>query len=162
MKKSWYHEPFVWLLIFFPASAIVAGMITVSLAINSYDGLVADDYYKQGLEINRTFERDKAAVHYGIQAALRFDVEHQFIHLKFNAHSNYKLPNQITLNFHHHTRSGFDKTVILERFGDHFYQSALPELIVGKWYIELAADDWRLLESVRMPVTQEISMKGKA
>lgn len=42
-----------------PATAIVAGFITLWLAITSYDGLVADDYYKQGLAINQTLARER-------------------------------------------------------------------------------------------------------
>ncbi len=158
MKKPWYREPFVWLVILFPASAVVGGMITISLAISSDDGLVVDDYYKRGLEINRTLERDKAAARHGIQATLRFNVERQFIHLNLNAHPDYRLPDQITLHFRYNTRSGFDRSVMLEHTGNNFYQSALPELIVGKWQVQLAADDWRLLKSVQMPITQEVSI----
>ncbi|HEW99025.1 MAG TPA: hypothetical protein ENF37_10385 [Beggiatoa sp.] len=159
MKRPWYREPFVWLLILFPASAVIAGMITISLAINSNDGLVVDDYYKQGLEINRTLERDKAAARHALQASL--NVEQQLIHLNLNAHPDYNLPNQITLRFSHRTRSGFDKEVLLERIGDNRYQGTLPELIVGAFYVQLAADDWRLLKSVRLPMTQELQMRAE-
>jgi len=44
-----------------PAIVIVAGFVTLFLAIESNDGLVADDYYKQGLAINRTMQRDDRA-----------------------------------------------------------------------------------------------------
>ena len=37
------------------------GLITLWLAITSFDGLVADDYYKQGLAINQTLARADAA-----------------------------------------------------------------------------------------------------
>jgi len=156
MKKSWYHEPFVWLLILFPASAVIGGMITIWLAINSNDGLVADDYYKQGLEINRTLERDKAAKRHGLQATLRFSGESQLVYLNLNAHSDYKLPDEIMLHFSHHTRAGFDKKVILKQVSANLYQSPLPELTIGNWYIQLAADDWRLLKSVQIPTTQPV------
>jgi hypothetical protein len=33
---------------------IVAGAVTVWLAVVSNDGLVTDDYYKQGLAVNQT------------------------------------------------------------------------------------------------------------
>jgi hypothetical protein len=154
MKKPWYREPFVWLLILFPASAVIGGMFTIYIAVTSDDGLVVDDYYKQGLEINRTLERDKAAARYGLDATLHF--ERQFIHLYLNAHSDYNLPNQIALHFNHHTRSGFDKSVVLERIGDSLYQAPLPDLIVGAWTVQLAGDDWRLLKSVRLPMTQAL------
>ena len=159
MNKPWYNEPFVWLLILFPASAVIGGIITIILAINSNDGLVVDDYYKQGLEINRTLERDKAAARHGLVAALHLNIERHLVYLNLNAHSDYKLPNQIIFTFQYHTRSGFDKTLKLERSGDNFYQGRLPELIVGKWYVQIMADDWRLLESVQMPLTQDLELK---
>ena len=45
----WYKERWTWLLMLMPATAIVAGFITLWLAITSFDGLVADDYYKQAI-----------------------------------------------------------------------------------------------------------------
>jgi len=154
MKKPWYREPFVWLLILFPASAVIGGMFTIYLAVTSNDGLVVDDYYKQGLEINRTLAREKAAARHGLEATLHF--ERQMIHLSLNANSDYKLPHQIVIHFNHHTRSGFDKTVPLEQISDNGYQASLPDLIVGTWTVQVTGDDWRLLKSVRFPMTQAL------
>jgi len=154
MKSTWYQEPFVWLVILFPASAVIGGIVTIFLAIQSSDGLVVDDYYKQGLEINRVLERDKAALKHGLQAVLQ--VKNQFVHLALNAHDNYTLPPAITLQFSHSTRAGFDKQVLLKRMSDNTYQAALPELITGKFFLQLTADDWRLLKSVHLPLKQEL------
>jgi hypothetical protein len=154
MKHSWYREPLVWLLILFPASAVFGGIITIILAVSSNDGLVVDDYYKRGLEINQTLERDKAATRYGLQAILRFHAENQWIELNLHAHSDYKLPHQIWLQLNHHTRSGFDHKVRLKRIGDNIYQGNLPQLQKGVFFVQLAADDWRLLKSVRVPIKE--------
>jgi uncharacterized protein len=161
MKLSWYREPLVWLLILFPASAVFGGIITIVLAVNSNDGLVVDDYYKRGLEINQTLERDKAAIRYGLQATLRFHIEHQWIELNLHARSDYQLPSQIWLQMNHHTRSGFDQKVLLKRTGDLMYQGKLPSLEKGTFFVQLMADDWRLLKSVRMPITElQMGMKN--
>ncbi len=149
-KKPWYREPFVWLVILFPASAVIGGMITISLAINSDDGLVVDDYYKQGLEINLVLKRDKAAIKHGLQANLNF--ENNFIQVRLNKNVDYDLPKQIDLRFSHHTRPGFDKELILDKVADNIYQSKAPELILGKWSIQISADDWRLLKSIQIPI----------
>ena len=149
-KKPWYREPFVWLVILFPASAVIGGMITISLAISSDDGLVVDDYYKQGLEINLVLKRDKAAIKHGLQANLNF--ENDFIQVRLNKHVDYDLPKQIDLYFSHHTRPGFDKELILDKVADNIYQSKAPELILGKWSIQISADDWRLLQSIQIPI----------
>ena len=51
-----------------PAVAVVSGALMLWLAITSYDGLVSDDYYKQGLAINQVLRRDKRASELGYQA----------------------------------------------------------------------------------------------
>ena len=50
--KRWYAEPWVWLLIALPMTAVIGGMITIYLAVTTSDGLVVDDYYKRGKAIN--------------------------------------------------------------------------------------------------------------
>jgi hypothetical protein len=49
----WYRERWPWLLIAGPAIVVVASLASAWLAVASDDGLVAADYYKQGLLINR-------------------------------------------------------------------------------------------------------------
>ena len=36
-----------------PAAAVVGGAVMLWLALTTYDGLVSDDYYKEGLAINQ-------------------------------------------------------------------------------------------------------------
>jgi hypothetical protein len=153
MNRAWYLEPYVWLVILFPASAVIAGIFTLYLAIESDDGLVVDDYYKQGLEINRTLKRDKAAVSYGLDANLQFNADAKLIRLYLKANSDYQLADTINLSFSHHTRSGFDQQVLLEKIDDGIYQSVLPKLIAGTFTVQLAADNWRLLKSADVPMT---------
>ncbi|MDM8560457.1 FixH family protein [Candidatus Parabeggiatoa sp. HSG14] len=162
MKPSWYQEPFVWLLILFPASAVIGGIITISLAISSSDGLVVDDYYKQGLEINRVLKRDKAALKHGLQAILTVNAGNQFIHLTLNANDSYKLPKAIMLQFSHSTRSGFDKQVMLKRISDNIYQSIFPSLKEGIFILQIIADDWRLLKSTHLPITEKVIFNDPA
>lgn len=147
MQRPWYQEPYVWLIILFPATAVIAGTFTIYLAISSDDGLVIDDYYKQGLAINRVLERDKAAELHGLKANLSF-IGDKFINLQLDANPAYQLPPELSLKFSHHTRSGFDKTIMLQRMSDNNYQGKLPNLILGEWTIEIEADNWRLLESL--------------
>ena len=55
--EPWYRHRWPWLLMLGPFVVIVAAAITVYLAVISNDGLVDDDYYKQGLAINQTLAR---------------------------------------------------------------------------------------------------------
>jgi hypothetical protein len=66
--KNWKQEPLVWLLIAIPFSAVVMGVVMITLAIQSYSGLVVDDYYKKGKQINRVLARDRFAHELGLAA----------------------------------------------------------------------------------------------
>jgi hypothetical protein len=50
----WWKFGHVWLIIAGPAIVIVAGFITLWLAVSRPDPVVAEDYYRQGIEINKT------------------------------------------------------------------------------------------------------------
>jgi uncharacterized protein len=57
----WWRHGHVWLLISGPATVVVAGLATAWIAVKSPDPLVEADYYRRGIEINRTLAtRDKA------------------------------------------------------------------------------------------------------
>ncbi len=53
-SKPWWTHGHVWLIIAGPAIVVVAGIATLVLALRTPDPLVAEDYYRQGIEINRT------------------------------------------------------------------------------------------------------------
>ena len=157
-KKAWYKEPYVWLIIFFPAVAVVGGMITIYIAVSTSDGLVVDDYYKQGLEINQTLEREKAAKQHGLKANVYFDEENKSIRLSFTKETIYHLPTQVTLNLTHRTRSGFDKEIVLPKISENEYYAPLPSVEEGNWNIDLSADDWRLVGTAHLPQTLELTI----
>lgn len=73
--NPWYKERWTWLLMLMPVTAVIAGSITMWLAVTTFDGLVADDYYKQGLAINQTLARATAAMDLGLTAQVRFTAE---------------------------------------------------------------------------------------
>jgi uncharacterized protein len=56
--KPWWHYGYVWLMLSGPFAVIVASVITVNLALQSPD-LVVDDYYRKGIEINKTLRDAK-------------------------------------------------------------------------------------------------------
>ena len=58
--QPWWRHGFVWLVVAGPVVVIVAGIVTVLLAVRTPDPLVADDYYRRGIEINRTLAERQA------------------------------------------------------------------------------------------------------
>ena len=139
----WYKEPYVWLLILFPLSAVVMGIIMISLAIRSDDGLVVDDYYKQGLEINMALERDRVAEYYGIDTDISVDESGKRITVHLNGNDMFSMPETLHVGFIHRTRSGFDQTIILTISQNGNYHASMPALVRGNWDVLIEADNWR-------------------
>ena len=158
-KKPWYREFYVWMVIFFPLLAVVAGFYTLKLAIDSDDGLVEDDYYKQGIEINRILERDKRAAQRGLQANVNIDTEHKLLRVVINSSKpDYKRPDKIVLKLLYNTKAGTDHKLSLQHMTDDSYYAPLPDLKAGNWTLQLEAEDWRLLGIVKVPNTGTISL----
>lgn len=145
-KTVWYLEPYVWLVISFPLTAVVAGIITIIFAVNSNDGLVTDDYYKRGLAINRVLERDQMASQYQLQATLDIIRGNPFVKVMLTGNREFIYPEKITVRFLHPTRKGLDRQLVLDRIDDGNYRGSAPALVNGKWYVSIEAQDWRLLK----------------
>jgi hypothetical protein len=52
--QPWWKYGHVWLIISGPAVVVVAAFVTLVIAIRIPDPVVAEDYYRQGLNINKT------------------------------------------------------------------------------------------------------------
>ena len=65
--RPWWKYGMVWMIIAGPAIVVVAGFVTLWLAISTPDPLVSNDYYREGLEINKKLrmEREHAATSSG-------------------------------------------------------------------------------------------------
>lgn len=143
-NRPWYKERWPWILMSGPAVVIVAGFVTFWLAFTSNDGLVTDDYYKQGLAVNQQLKRDQAASTLGLHA----DVMRAGLNLRLliGADSVAGLPEEITLKVAHPTRAGLDQSVKMISEGQGFYNGKLLEDISGRWLVTLEdpAGKWRL------------------
>lgn len=69
----WYKQFWPWFIISIPALTIVAAMITINIAIKTDDGLVVDDYYKEGLAINENKKKEHRAAELNLTADLTID-----------------------------------------------------------------------------------------
>ncbi|UCH52877.1 MAG: FixH family protein [Pseudomonadota bacterium] len=158
-KTPWYRIPMVWLLIVPPVAAVIGGVATLTLAIRSNDGLVVDDYYRRGKEINRVLDRDRAAASHGLRGEASFDGERRVVRLTLEARAGFTPPAQLTLELWHATRAGLDRELQLTRQVDGVYAAPLWEALpAGRWNLQLSADDWRLIGSVSVPGAQRVAL----
>jgi uncharacterized protein len=137
--NAWYREPWPWIVMAPPAVAVVAGLATVWIAVCSDDGLVAEDYYKQGLSINKVIAREQRARDLGITAQLEIGGGRIRVQLAGAA------PEALFVRLAHRTRSGFDQRLRLARAASG-YEAALPALPRGGWRVSIEdpRGDWRI------------------
>jgi hypothetical protein len=140
----WYREPWPWLLMLGPALVIVAGSYTLWLAVSTADGLVADDYYKQGLAINRRLARDEMAARLGLAAALHADGAAVTISLTSGAGPGFMWPATLNLTLVHPTRAGLDQSIVLARGAGGDYEGNFAAPAAGRWNVTIEQRDWRL------------------
>ena len=152
-KKPWYREPWVWLIIALPMTAVIASMFTIYKAVSTADGLVVDDYYKRGKAINLDLARDAAAARYQLKASIDLDLRDNRMQLLLEG-AAVELPQTLTFSLLHPTQAGYDQVIILQHGGDGVYAGAIDELTRGNWYLQLEADDWRLSGSMQIPQTE--------
>ena len=58
----WWKFGHVWLVLAGPLVVIVAGFITLWLAMSRPDPVVAEDYYQRGIDINKTLEHPEKSL----------------------------------------------------------------------------------------------------
>ncbi len=155
--KNWKQEPLVWMLIAIPAAAVVMGVVMITLAIQSYSGLVVDDYYKKGKQINRVIARDKFAWELGLAAAIRFDGEGR-VEVRFDPGVGVVPGEEIELSLVHATRPGLDRSLLLRREDRLLLGGNVSLQGEGRWNLYLQTPDWRLTGSLQHPQQSEAQL----
>ncbi|ENO89445.1 FixH family protein [Thauera linaloolentis] len=154
-QPPWYKQGWPWFLISFPAIAVVAGIITFVIAARTFDGMVVDDYYKEGRAIVQTMGRAEHARELGLKAHLV--VRSDSIRIELDALDVTNLPERIFLTVSHPTRDGMDQEVLIEGSGG-VYQTALAPLSTGRWLflLEDESRSWRMNGAAYLPTETEI------
>jgi uncharacterized protein len=142
--RPWYREPWPWILISGPAIAIVGGFATLAIAIATDDGLVADDYYKQGLAVNQVLARDARARQMRLSATATLAGGS----VRVTLHGTNGPVPALRMRLLHPTRSGRDQSVVLQPSGTDYEGRFVPapgepRLLV----LEDAGALWRLTGS---------------
>lgn len=142
----WHREPWPWLLALGPVAVIIAGVITMFIAFRGADGLIADDYYKQGLAINRVLERERRAEELRVHASLSYAQGSGRMRLLLRSAG--PLPPALKLRLAHPTRAGMDHVATLRQSAPGLYEGLLTDLTgqmpAGRWHVVIEGSDWRL------------------
>lgn len=160
-SRPWYKERWPWLLMAGPAAVIVAGVVTVWLAVISNDGLVTDDYYKQGLTVNQRLQRDHQAEKLGLQADLMRSGTG--LRLMIRGEEGIALPTILVLKLAHPTRAGQDQSIAMKAEGQGFYSGKMDVEVGGRWLVSIEDPDkqWRLQGEWQSDADGPFSIKAK-
>jgi len=139
-STPWYRKAWPLLLFIPPGGAVIGGILTIVLAIQSPNALVVDDYYKEGLAINQQKHRIETARVQQLNALLRSDGSRLELTLSGNEDTR---DQALTLQFIHATRADLDRSIQLKPLGEGSYTAPTPALPAGVWYLRLRPADKR-------------------
>ena len=156
----WWKQFWPWFLIALPASVVVASFFTIKIAVDSDDGLVSKDYYKEGKAIHMDASAKEKARELGIEAELLFDQSANRVDVDISSKSSLAL-GTLQLALRHPTRADQDALLDLQPTGPGTYQATLPELSTHAWNIELIAKDagWQLPGRVNLRNASEFILR---
>jgi hypothetical protein len=149
--QKWYRQFWPWLLIGLPATAVVASFITLFIAIDKADDLVIDNYYNEGLAINRELAADDHAQQLEIRATTTIDVAHPALAIALEgAFTSTTRPKQIIVHFVHPVSAARDLLLVLNADSSGVFRSALPHVMDGRWTLEIRdlTSSWRLRRDI--------------
>jgi len=151
--KPWYRQFWPWFIIALPASAVVASLYTVSLAVRTTDSLVVTSEDGMDVVTSRHLAAERVAADLGIRATLAIDLESGAIEARLVADEALDPPKTLQLLFSHPAFASRDRVVALtaarpDTDGTPVWSGHLVDVPDGRWYVVLAdGDTWRLTGS---------------
>ena len=121
-EPVWYRQFWPWFLIALPGSVVIAGFITLYIAIVNAPSMVSDNYYKDGLAINRSLLEDELA---------------RKILLTLNG-QQVEDNGVLILYFIHPVDSKADFEIPLQKYADGSYRQSILTLDKTRWYLQLS------------------------
>lgn len=152
-SEVWYRNPWVWLIIALPMSAVIGGIATIILTNQNQPNMVIDDYYKKGKAINQELTLYNNAEKLGVN-----------LELKINAHRvEIKSTQQYTalkLKVIHSTLSEQDFDLVLTPNAAGTLSSAVDKIMPGKWQVVVSPMDnaWKVRKDVALPNSNWINL----
>ena len=139
----WYREPWPWILFGGPAIVVVASFVTLYLAVKHADALVVDNYYTEGLAINRVLAHDNLAFQRGYRADVMVNQDRTMVRIRLTGEP---LPSGLRVGFIHPTQGGRDELVLAREIQPGLYEGKVQLAAAVRWDIDLedSARTWRI------------------
>lgn len=163
LEKPWYKQGWLWFIISFPMTAVVAGLITYQIAANSPHSMVKDDYFKEGLAINQQLALLQKAETLTLNAMLSVDQQSKLLLLKLTSLSNSQIipsTQALSLSFSHPTLEKYDQTIRLSLLSSNEFVAEIPVLPSALWHIQIhdETNQWIIKGRWLFPDTTQVSL----
>ena len=153
--KPWYRQFWPWFVIMLPASAVVASLYTVNLAMRTTDSLVVNAELGMDVISAQHIKAGELAESLGLSAVLELDRETAALDLSIRsrlAEQYSDAPQSVLLRFSHPAFEERDQSVILQRSSaanELTYSARLPVIPPGRWYLILESNrGWRMTSTL--------------
>ncbi|MBC3930084.1 FixH family protein [Undibacterium curvum] len=152
-SDKWHKEPWLLLVVGGPLIVVAASIFTGYVAFSGADKVVAEDYYKQGLMINKDIQRDAKARELHLSANLSLHAAQSLIRVEVTGAG--ELPEQIQMSLANASPNAAKVTEIVHRIplirvapgvyeGELKQTSNISDSSVKLFHIKLETTDWRL------------------
>lgn len=169
-QDKWYKEPWLLLVVGGPLTVVCASVFTGYVAFNGSDKVVAEDYYKQGLMINKDIQRDAKARAIQLAAELALDATQQKILVSVSAQAS--LPELIQLSIANAAADGNSVNEIVHRIPLHQVapgkyeaetklMSQISSSSVKLFHIKMETSDWRLTGDWYEPAQKTLKLNAE-
>ncbi len=140
--KPWYKQFWPWVLIGLPATAVIASVTTLFIAIENKPDMVVEDYYKKG----KAIDVDLTRLDNAYKLALKFKMNVQDTQITLSQTYGEPQTAALRLRFIHRTQQAKDFEQLITANGQGIYTMPLTAPIAGKWTIQVESFDglWRV------------------
>ena len=158
---AWYKQFWPWFLLVPLIVTVIVGMTMLSFSIQVFDGTVNDNYYKEGLAINQTLEKDHKAAALNLSAEVKVDNLTGDVLLTLNGQLD-SLPEQLNLEFINPTRATKDYGITLNKVTGNHYRGQVEKAPLNLWYMDITepSGNWRLKGSAEFPVEAAFTLQA--
>ena len=146
----WYRQFWPWFIIALPAAAVVAGLYTFWLALQTTDSLVVRSDDGMNVVTERNLAAEREAVRLGLTAVVDMQIETGAIVVTLSSLPDVDLAASLQLLMRHPTMASRDAMIELVRAiptadGEPTWAGHFVRLPTGRHYVILSSDDvWRL------------------
>ncbi|MBV7315694.1 FixH family protein [Shewanella sp. NIFS-20-20] len=141
-QLAWYKQFWPWFLILLPGTVVVASFITMKIALDNADSLVAEDYYKAGKAINMDLGKIKYAKQIGMQFTLNVNDNELII----TQQGGPEYQAALNVRFYHPTLEDRDMQLMATSDANGAYRFTMDTNPSGAWEVRLEGFDakWRI------------------